>query len=133
MSEYIVISGKLKKSETRIILSTFESGSVFYDLLSGYRFREDNIRVDRIFVLEILEDIRKIINGYEIMIDGFKTSAKNQYSIDDYVKLVKRVQNFKEVEAVMKFIRDIINENSCNQYEAPGESEHFECLEISKQ
>ena len=91
MSEYIVISGKLKKSNTRIILSTFESGSEFYDLLSEYGLYEDSIRVDRLFVLEVLEDVRKIINGYEVMMDGFKTSAKNQYSIDDYTKLVKRM------------------------------------------
>lgn len=133
MSEYVVISGKLKKSGTRIILSTFERGSVFYDLISGYGFREDSIRVDRVFVMEILEDIRKIINEYEIMVDGFKTHAVNQYSVDDYVKLVKRIQNFKETETIMGFIKDIVNEISYNRYESSGESEHFEYLEISKQ
>ena len=132
MSEYIVISGKLKKSNTRIILSTFESGSEFYDLLSGYGLYEDSIRVDRLFVLEVLEDVRKIINGYEVMMDGFKTSVKNQYSIDDYTKLVKRMRKFKEAESVLKFIRDIVNEISCNQYETLGEFEHIEYLEISK-
>ena len=132
MSEYIVISGKLKKSNTRIILSTFESGSEFYDLLSEYGLYEDSIRVDRLFVLEVLEDVRKIINGYEVMMDGFKTSVKNQYSIDDYTKLVKRMRKFKEAESVLKFIRDIVNEISCNQYETLGEFEHFEYLEISK-